>query len=88
MCTTELGRVAALKPEFDKRNVKVLGLSVDSVEDHNAWHKDIEEATGHAPNYPLIGDSEMTVAKLFDMIHPNAAGPAKGRGRPGRGARR
>ena len=79
VCTTELGQVAKLKPEFDKRNVKVIGLSVDSVEDHKRWSKDIEEATGRAPNYPLIGDTDLTVAKLYGMIHPNASGNAKGR---------
>ena len=79
VCTTELGYVAKLKPEFDKRNVKVLGLSIDPVEDHHAWAKDIEETQGLAPNYPLIGDPELTVAKLFGMIHPNATGGAKQR---------
>lgn len=79
VCTTELGSVAKLKPEFDKRNVKVIGLSVDSVEDHKRWAKDIEDATGRAPNYPLIGDSDLHVAKLYGMIHPNASGNAKGR---------
>ena len=79
VCTTELGQVAKLKPEFDKRNVKVIGLSVDSVEDHKRWSKDIEEATGRAPNYPLIGDTDLAVAKLYGMIHPNASGNAKGR---------
>ena len=79
VCTTELGYVAKLKPEFDKRNVKVLGLSIDPVDDHHAWAKDIEETQGLAPNYPLIGDPELTVAKLFGMIHPNATGGAKQR---------
>jgi alkyl hydroperoxide reductase subunit AhpC len=79
VCTTELGAVAKLKPEFDKRGVKVIGLSVDSVDDHKRWAKDIEDATGRAPNYPLIGDSDLTVAKLYGMIHPNASGDAKGR---------
>ena len=79
VCTTELGEVAKLKPEFDKRNTKVIGLSIDSVEDHQRWSKDIEEATGRAPNYPLIGDSDLNVAKLYGMIHPNASGAAKGR---------
>ena len=72
LCTTELGRVAALKAEFDRRNVKVAGVSMDSVEDHRAWAGDIEETQGHALNVPLIGDPERTVAKLYDMIHPNA----------------
>lgn len=72
VCTTELGMVAKLKPEFDKRNVKVAGLSVDSVEDHNKWAGDIEETQGVALNFPLIGDPERKVANLYDMIHPNA----------------
>jgi alkyl hydroperoxide reductase subunit AhpC len=79
VCTTELGTVAKLKPEFDRRNVKIIGISVDSVDDHNAWAKDIEETQGIAPNYPLIGDSDLTVAKLYGMIHPNAKGQAKER---------
>ena len=79
VCTTELGYMAGLKPEFDKRNCKVIGLSVDSVEDHKAWSKDIEETQGHRVNYPMIGDTELAVAKLFDMIHPNASGKAKER---------
>jgi len=80
VCTTELGYMAGLKPEFDKRNTKVIGLSIDSVDDHNAWLNDIEETQGHAVNYPLIGDSDLQVAKLYDMIHPNASGQAKQRG--------
>ena len=79
VCTTELGYMAKIKPEFDKRNVKVIGISVDSVEDHKAWSKDVEETQGHALNYPLIGDSDLNVAKLYGMIHPNATGGAKGR---------
>ena len=79
VCTTELGYMAGLKPEFDKRNCKIIGLSVDAVGDHKNWAKDIEETQGHAPNYPLIGDSDLQVAKLYDMIHPNASGEAKGR---------
>ncbi|MCP3980321.1 MAG: peroxiredoxin [bacterium] len=79
VCTTELGYMAGLQPEFDKRNCKIMGLSIDSVEDHHAWKKDIVEATGHNPNYPMIGDSDMSVAKLFDMLHPNATGEAKAR---------
>ncbi|MCH7805760.1 MAG: redoxin domain-containing protein, partial [Proteobacteria bacterium] len=62
VCTTELGYMAKLKPEFEKRNVKVIGLSVDSVEDHRAWSKDIEETQGQAPNYPMIGDPDLAVA--------------------------
>ena len=79
VCTTELGYMAGLKPEFDKRNCKIIGLSVDSVSDHSEWSKDIEETQGHAVNYPMIGDTDMTVAKLYDMIHPNATGKAKER---------
>lgn len=79
VCTTELGYMASLKSEFDKRNCKVIGLSVDSVTDHSAWAKDIEETQGHAPNYPIIGDTDLKVAKLYDMIHPNASGTAKER---------
>lgn len=82
VCTTELGYMARLKPEFEKRNCKIIGLSVDSVDDHAAWSKDIEETQGHAPNYPLIGDTDLQVAKLFDMIHPNATGKAKDRKAP------
>jgi thioredoxin-dependent peroxiredoxin len=69
--------MAGLKPEFDKRNTKVIGLSVDPVSDHQRWLKDIEETQGHAINYPLIGDADLTVAKLYDMIHPNASGGAR-----------
>ena len=79
VCTTELGYVAKLKPELDKRNVKAIGLSVDSVAVHVAWSKDIEETQGVAPNYPMIGDSDLSVAKLYGMIHPNATGDAKDR---------
>lgn len=79
VCTTELGYMAKLKPEFDKRNTKIIGLSIDSVEDHHAWKKDIEETQGAAVNYPMIADTDMKVAKLYDMIHPNASGPAKER---------
>lgn len=79
VCTTELGYMAGLQPEFAKRGCKIIGLSIDSVEDHEAWSKDIEETQGHAVNYPLIGDTDLSVAKLFDMIHPNASGTAKGR---------
>ena len=72
VCTTELGYVAKIKPEFDKRNVKVIGLSVDSVESHVRWEADIEETQGTAVNFPMIGDPDRTVADLYDMIHPNA----------------
>ena len=74
VCTTELGYVARLKPEFDKRNTKVVGLSIDPVSDHHAWVGDIAETQGHAVNFPLIGDDDLKVAKLYDMIHPNASG--------------
>jgi alkyl hydroperoxide reductase subunit AhpC len=68
VCTTELGYLAGLKPEFEKRNCKIIGLSADPVSDHKAWAKDIQETQGHAPNYPIIGDAELTVAKLYDML--------------------
>src|SRR6187549_1257036 len=74
VCTTELGYMAKLKPEFAKRGCKVIGLSIDPVTDHERWAKDIEETQGAAPNYPIIGDSDLEVAKLYDMIHPNAMG--------------
>jgi len=74
VCTTELGYMAGLKPQFDKRNTKILGLSVDPVSDHKSWAKDIKETQGHEVTYPMIGDSDLNVAKLYDMIHPNAAG--------------
>jgi len=76
VCTTELGAVAALEPEFKKRNCKIVGLSVDSVGDHTEWSKDIEEATGHAVGYPLIGDTDLEVAKLFGMLPASASGSA------------
>ncbi len=72
VCTTELGRLAALKGEFDKRGVKVLGLSVDPLDDHKRWAGDIKETQGHALNFPLIADPERKVANLYGMIHPNA----------------
>jgi thioredoxin-dependent peroxiredoxin len=74
VCTTELGYMAKLAPEFKKRNTKIIGLSIDPVDDHKRWSKDIEETQGAAPNYPIIGDSDLEVAKKYDMIHPNAAG--------------
>jgi len=79
ICTTELGYLARLKPEFDRRGCKVIGLSVDSVRDHLEWMKDIEETQGHALNFPLIGDHDLKVAKLYGMLHPNAGESAKGR---------
>jgi len=72
VCTTELGTVARLKPEFEKRNVKVLGLSVDPLSDHESWAKDIEETQGTALNFPLLADADRRVATLYDMIPPNA----------------
>jgi alkyl hydroperoxide reductase subunit AhpC len=72
ICTTELGYTAKLKPEFEKRGVKVIGLSVDSGENHAAWAKDIEETQGIAPNFPIIADEDRKVSDLYDMIHPNA----------------
>jgi alkyl hydroperoxide reductase subunit AhpC len=72
VCTTELGYMARLKPEFDRRNVKIIGLSVDPLDDHRKWSKDIEETQGTAPNYPLIADPDRKIANLYDMIHPNA----------------
>ena len=74
VCTTELGYMAKLKPEFDKRDVKVIGLSADAVGDHDAWSKDIEETQGAAPEYPIIGDPELKVAKLYDMLPASASG--------------
>ena len=72
VCTTELGTVARLKPDFDKRNVKVIGLSVDPLKDHAGWSKDIEETQGTALNFPLIADADRSVSTLYGMIHPNA----------------
>ena len=74
VCTTELGYMAKLKPEFDKRNTKIIGLSVDPVADHVRWVKDIAETQGCAINYPLIGGEDLEIAKAYDMIHPNASG--------------
>ena len=79
VCTTELGHMAKLKPEFDRRNVKLLGLSVDPVDDHKRWSKDIEEVTGTAPNYPMIADADLKVAKLYDMLPEDAGNSADGR---------
>lgn len=73
VCTTELGIAAKLKPEFDKRNVKIIGLSVDSLDSHIGWEKDIEETQGTAVNFPMIADSDRKVSDLYDMIHPNAS---------------
>jgi alkyl hydroperoxide reductase subunit AhpC len=79
VCTTELGTVAGLKSEFDRRNVKILGLSVDPVEDHTRWVVDIKDVTGYAPNYPLIGDSQLKVAKLYGMLPEGAGETSVGR---------
>ena len=79
VCTTELGYMASLKPEFEKRNVKVIGLSVDPVEGHKLWSDDIREATGHAPNYPMIGDTDLHVSKLYGMLPAEVAGSSDGR---------
>ena len=76
VCTTELGSVAGLKPEFDKRGVKVIGISVDGLDSHNRWVGDIGDVTGHSLNFPLIADPDKTVANLYDMIHPNASDTA------------
>jgi thioredoxin-dependent peroxiredoxin len=76
VCTTELGYMAKIKPEFDRRNVKIVGLSVDPLDKHEGWAKDIEETQGAAPNYPLISDPDKKVADLYDMIHPNASDTA------------
>jgi len=76
VCTTELGAVAGLKPEFDKRNVKVIGISVDPLDSHNRWVGDICDVTGHALNYPLIADPDKSIANAYDMIHPNASDTA------------
>jgi alkyl hydroperoxide reductase subunit AhpC len=76
VCTTELGRVAALKPEFDKRNVKVIGLSVDPLDSHHGWKQDIADVTGNELNFPLIADEDKRVADLYDLIHPNASDTA------------
>jgi alkyl hydroperoxide reductase subunit AhpC len=79
VCTTELGYMARLKPEFDKRNCKIIGLSVDPVGNHSRWVKDIEETQGHAVNYPMIGDPELKVAKLYDMLPDEAGNSSEGR---------
>jgi thioredoxin-dependent peroxiredoxin len=79
VCTTELGAMAGLKGEFDKRNCKILGISVDPVSDHKSWARDIEASQGHAVNYPLIGDPELKVAKLYDMLPGDAGDSCMGR---------
>jgi thioredoxin-dependent peroxiredoxin len=74
VCTTELGYMAKIKPEFERRNVKIIGLSVDSTGDHQGWAKDIEETQGHAPNYPIIGDGDYNVSKLYGMLPAGTSG--------------
>jgi alkyl hydroperoxide reductase subunit AhpC len=79
VCTTELGYMAKIKPEFDKRNTKVIGLSVDPVDAHKDWANDIRETQGHAPNYPMIGDTDLKVAKLYGMLPASAGDTSEGR---------
>lgn len=79
VCTTELGYVAKLKPEFDKRNCKVIGLSIDPISDHTAWADDIEETQGHAINFPMIGDTDLNVAKTYNMFPADTSGTSEGR---------
>jgi alkyl hydroperoxide reductase subunit AhpC len=79
VCTTELGYMAKLKPEFDKRKTKVIGLSVDPVDNHKRWSVDIKETQGHAPNYPMIGDTELKIAKLYGMLPAGLEGSCEGR---------
>jgi thioredoxin-dependent peroxiredoxin len=79
VCTTELGYMAKLKPEFDKRGTKIIGLSVDPVDNHARWAKDIQETQGHAPNYPMIGDTDLKISKLYEMLPASTTGTAEGR---------
>jgi alkyl hydroperoxide reductase subunit AhpC len=79
VCTTELGYMAKIKPEFDKRNVKIIGISIDSTSDHQGWLNDIEETQGARPNYPIIGDDDFEVAKLYEMLPADVEGDAKAR---------
>jgi len=79
VCTTELGTMARLKPEFDKRGVKIIGLSVDPVSNHTKWSQDIKEVVGFAPNYPMIGDTDLNVSKLYGMLPASTAGTSDGR---------
>jgi alkyl hydroperoxide reductase subunit AhpC len=79
VCTTELGYMAKLKPEFDKRNTKIIGLSVDPVDNHKRWAEDIKETQGHAPNYPMIGDTDLKVSKLYGMLPAELPGSSDGR---------
>src|SRR4028119_1933447 len=76
VCTTELGYMARIKPEFDKRNVKIIGLSVDPLDNHARWADDIRETQGHAPNYPMIGDPDLSISKLYGMLPVSAEGDA------------
>src|SRR5678809_1551108 len=79
VCTTELGYMAKIKPEFDKRGVKVIGLSVDPVDKHSKWADDIKETQGHAPNYPMIGDTDLSISKAFGMLPSDLTGTCDGR---------
>src|SRR6266403_2619423 len=79
VCTTEMGYMARIKPEFDKRNTKIIGLSVDPVQDHSRWAADIRETQGFAPNYPMIGDPDLKIAKLYGMLPAATAGTSAGR---------
>src|SRR5262249_44398862 len=79
VCTTELGYMARIKPEFDKRNVKIIGLSVDPVDRHSTWANDIKETQGFAPNYPMIGDPDLSISKLYGMLPAAASGDASKR---------
>ena len=79
VCTTELGYMAKIKPEFDRRNTKIIGLSVDPVGNHAKWANDIKETQGHAPNYPMIGDTDLQVAKLYEMLPGDLEGSCEGR---------
>ncbi len=79
VCTTELGYMAKLKPEFDKRGVKIIGLSVDPVDKHKQWAEDIRETQGHAPNYPMIGDTDLSISKAYDMLPADLDGSCEGR---------
>ncbi|MET0529262.1 MAG: peroxiredoxin [Microvirga sp.] len=79
VCTTELGYMAKIKPEFDRRNVKIIGLSVDPVGNHARWAEDIRETQGHAPNYPMIGDQDLSISKLYGMLPASVSGSSEGR---------
>ena len=79
VCTTELGYMASIQPEFERRGVKIIGLSVDAIDNHHEWAKDIEETQGTAPNYPIIGDPDLTISKLYNMLPADTEGGAEGR---------